>query len=102
MWLYSFTSVSTLCCIKKSKQTVYYKSMKKLAVVLVWATLVIVGLVIYLPMQADKRTKVMAKSCDDRMHYHFSQESYGKLDYRDAYTLELQARAQCIVQYPLN
>ena len=82
--------------------------MTKTIVVLVWLTLVIVGLVVYIPIIRDNHIKKMSSACNTRVHNLFAsananvQDAYGVLPYKDAWTLENDAKKDCVVQYPLN
>ncbi len=83
--------------------------MDKLIVVLVWATIIIVGLAIYIPKQRENNNKLMGKTCVDRVSRLYAphkedneQSAYGVLDFKTAYAGEVDAKVQCIVQHPLS
>lgn len=83
--------------------------MNKLILVLVWLTAVIVGLAIYIPKKIENNNKLMGKTCIDRVHRLYApateenaQSAYGVLDFKTAYAGELDAKVQCVTQYPLS
>lgn len=83
------------------------KNMRIAILLVAWLTLVIVGLAIYLPQQSEKHSKNLGKTCIDRISRLYAphkedneQSAYGIFDFKTAYAGELDAKAQCILQYP--
>ena len=89
------------------------KEMRRTVLVMSWITVLVAvlsvaGAKFYL-IQRDNHIRVMGKACSWRIQDHYApftykadQSAYGVLDFRDAYTLQLQAEAQCRLQYPLS